>query len=175
MPRRSSPPISVELRGDLLALAGVDHGEHSRQRPRLRAGGLRQEEDPVGIVGEAAEAHDVPAAGQCRHWESVGEALAEGAQVRLDTVDELGSALMPAETCDHFVEDEKCPVAVAEAAQAVEVTRVGRLDRLGFHDHRSDLAWVSVEQPSQVRQVVVGELDGEAAGRLRVSRRTWAW
>ena len=166
MPRRSSRADLVEPLGDLLPLAGVDGGQHGRQRPGLRAGGLRQQEDAVGVVDEAAEAHHVPAAGQRRHRESVRYALAERAQVRLDVVDELGTALMPAEPGDHLVQDEQRAVLVAQAAQAVEVARGGRLDRLGLQDHRGDLARMGVEQAGQVRQVVVGELDGELPGCL---------
>ena len=50
----------VQPLGGPLLLAGVDDGQHGRQRPRLRSGGLGQQEHPVGIVGEAAEAHHLP-------------------------------------------------------------------------------------------------------------------
>ena len=47
----------VKAFSDPLLLAAVDDGQHGRQRPGLSSGGLRQQEDPVGIVGEAAETH----------------------------------------------------------------------------------------------------------------------
>ena len=115
----------MQLIDDALVLVGVDAGEHGGKHPWLGGRGLREQEHAVGVLHEPAQAHEVALAGEGRHGKPVGDALAEGAQVRIDVVHELGAALVPAEAGDDLVEDEHRAMAVAELANPAKKPGAG--------------------------------------------------
>ena len=112
--------LPVQVLDDALSLVHL-HGRDRRcQRVRLRAMRGREQEDPRPVVViEPAQAHELAPAGERRHGEAVRERLAEGGEVGNDAVDFLRAAVVPAESRDHFVENQERAIGVAQALAAL--------------------------------------------------------
>ena len=108
----------------------------------LGAVGRGKQEYPFAIVRQPAQLHHVSLCRPGRRSaKPLAMALPKVGQVRLDLVERLRSAQVPAKAGDHLVEDEEGAVAVGEIAQAVQEAVAWRLvGALGLERHAGNLA-----------------------------------
>src|SRR5690606_31609680 len=108
--------LAIEVFDDRFVAIDSHGGDCRREPMRFAAMGGRQQKDArtIGVL-QAAEAHELALPGQGGNRETIGQRLAEAGKIRIDTIEMLRTVPVPAETGDHFIEDEQSPVFMADA------------------------------------------------------------
>ncbi len=73
--------LPVEKLDDVVAAVDMHRLDCGGKRVGLGTVRRRQQEDALAVVLQAAELHELPAAGQSRNREAIAHALAEGREV----------------------------------------------------------------------------------------------
>lgn len=95
-------PADISLAVDI---DGFNESTKTRHLPTVRG---RKQESTLGAWRlDRADLHDVPPSTDCRDRKPIGHAFTEGGQVRRHSEISLCALKVPAESCDHLVENEQ--------------------------------------------------------------------
>ena len=112
----------------------------------FRPMGCGKQEHPLAGVIQAAEFHDLALPGQRGNGKSIAHSLAERGEMGNDPIDFLSSADMPAESSDHFVQDQQATVLLAEQFKVTKKIIARFLSGGRFQNQACNLVGMFLEQ-----------------------------